>query len=541
MTQKKFNCWEYLKCGREPGGEKIAEFGVCPAAKDSSFDGLNRGKNGGRICWAVAGTFCGGKVQGTFAEKRKSCINCEFYKSVRKEQGKTDSHTKFLKFISGDADSSFLKKLTFRHVKAGERFIRQGETGTEAYIVESGTCLIIVEKNGELYPAGHRGEGDIVGITSILTGEPRPAHAEAETEMDLWVIKKADIDDISKQEPELITFLTEIVASRFDSKRPVADRHIGKYIAADIIGTGGYSIVYKGMHPGLNMPVAIKMMRHDMVMNTEFYTTFCNEAKIVAKLSHRNIIRVYDIEERFKTVFIIMEYLEGQSLKNMLIHLKTIPPDLAADFLFQICLGLDYAHQHGIIHRDINTVNIFVQTGDCVKILDFGIACPIGTDDFIYGGALPYMSPELIEGEPADCRSDIYSLGITAYEMLTGRLPFDEKNSWQIMKEHLSRDIPNPAEIIHDLPESLCRFVIKCGKCNPEHRYANMQEALEDLSIFAKKSETKYMSLPKRKMTNLLLSYTEEQEQELSRILDEFSVRIKESGAELKIAYFQDR
>lgn len=330
---KKLNCWEYMNCGREPGGKKAEEFGVCPAAKDLSFDGLNRGKNGGRICWAVAGTFCGGKVQGTYAEKRKSCINCEFYKSVRKEQRKTDSPAKFLKFISDDADKSFLKKLSCKHVKAGERFITQGDIGHEAYIIESGTCLIIVEKNGELHPVGHRGEGDIVGVTAILTGEPRDAHVEAETEMDLWVVGKSDIDAGSEQDPGLMNFLTELAASRFDSKRPVADRHIGKYIATDIIGTGGYSIVYKGIHPGLNMPVAIKMMRHDMVMNSEFYKNFCNEAKIIAKLSHRNIIRVYDIEERFRTVFIIMEYLEGESLSRMLINLKTIPPRQSSSYI----------------------------------------------------------------------------------------------------------------------------------------------------------------------------------------------------------------
>ncbi len=540
MTSKKSNCWEYMKCGREPGGKNAAEFGVCPAAQDTSFDGLNRGKNGGRICWAVGGTFCGGKVQGTFAEKRKSCIHCEFYRQVRKEQGKSGSQSRFLKFISENSDPSFLKQLTGRHFKAGERFITQGESAEEAYLIESGTCLIIVEKNGELFPAGHRGEGDIVGITAILTGEPRHAHAEAETEMDVWVIRNADIDDISKQNPELMTFLTEIVAHRFDSKRPVADRQIGKYIATDIIGTGGYSIVYKGIHPGLHMPVAIKMMRHDMVMNSEFYRTFCNEAKIVAKLNHRNIIRVYDIEERFKTVFIIMEYLEGQSLKNMIIHLKTIPPLLAADFLFQICLGLEYAHEQGILHRDINPLNLFVQTGDCVKILDFGIACPIGTDDFIFGGALPYMSPEQIEGEAADCRSDIYSLGVTAYEMLTGRLPFPDTDSWQLMRKNLSSDIPDPSEITADLPEALCRFVMKCGRCSPEQRYSSVQEALAELRFLVKKRDEKNLSLPKQKMSNLLLIYREEQQQELSRILEDFRVRVKAAGAELKIAYFQD-
>jgi hypothetical protein len=140
MTSKKNNCWEFMKCGREPGGTNVAEFGVCPAAQDISFDGLNRGKNGGRICWAVGGTFCGGKVQGTFAEKRKSCIHCEFYRQVRKEQGKSGSQSRFLKFISENSDPSFLKQLTGRHFKAGERFITQGErknTGKRP----AGSCL----------------------------------------------------------------------------------------------------------------------------------------------------------------------------------------------------------------------------------------------------------------------------------------------------------------------------------------------------------------------------------------------------------------
>ena len=158
MAERKLNCWQYMKCGREPGGMKAAELGVCPAALDISFDGINRGRNAGRFCWAVAGTFCGGKVQGSFAEKRNSCFSCEFFHNVRAEEGSANLETKFLKFVPRDAESPLFKSMTYQHIRAGDRFIRQGDTGDRAYIIQRGSCMVIVEKNGEFYPVGHRGE-----------------------------------------------------------------------------------------------------------------------------------------------------------------------------------------------------------------------------------------------------------------------------------------------------------------------------------------------------------------------------------------------
>ncbi|MDM8548886.1 protein kinase [Desulfobacterales bacterium HSG2] len=542
MAQKKQNCWEYMECGRQPGGDRTEELGVCPAAADPSFDGSNCGKNAGRMCWAVAGTFCEGKVQGSFTDKRDTCMDCDFFKQLQKEEGNADSDTKFLKFISENAKISFLNQLTYKCVKAGERFITQGESGDEAYIIHSGTCLSIVEKDGKLHPVSHRGKGDIVGMTSVLTGEPRYAHAEAETDMKLWVMNKAQFDNISREDPDLTAFLTELVANQFDSKRPAPERIIGKYVANDVIGRGGYSIVYKGVHTGLNIPVAIKMMRHDLVMNADFLNSFRNEAKIIAGLSHENIIRVYDIEERFRTVFIIMEHLEGESLRDMLKRLKTIPPMLAADFLIQICSGLDYAHEQKIIHRDINTINIFVQRNDRLKILDFGLACPPGTDDFFFGGAFDYLAPELFDGEPANQQSDIYALGITAYEMVTGKMPYPEGNAGTLMKMRRTQDVPDPAETVPDLPELLRRFILKACRINPDERYRNVRQALEELGPLARKTDSVCISPPraKRKMTTLFLIYEDEYQQPLRRLLEEFSVKVKELGVDMKTADFRD-
>lgn len=538
MAQPKINCWEHKKCGREPGGLKSYELGICPAAIDTSFDGTNRGNNAGRFCWAVAGTFCGGAPQGTFAEKRASCLSCDFFNKVRNEEGSADLETKFLKFISAGADNPLIKDMTYRHIKAGERFIAQGDRGDVAYIVQRGSCMVIVEKHGELHPVGHRGEGDIVGVMSLLTGEPRNAHVEADTDMELWELKKEQFDNISAEDPDIVSFLTELVSDRFDSRRPIADRSIGKYLATDIIGRGGFSLVYKGEHRGLNMPVAIKMMRHDMAADPDFLSHFRNEAKTIANLNHENIVKVHDIEERYRTVFIIMEFVQGQSLMDMLERLRTIPPRLTADYLYQICSGLDYAHQHGIIHRDINTKNIIVQQDDRLKILDFGLACPVGTEDFSSLGTLTYMAPEQINSDPLDQRTDIYALGITAYEMVVGKRPFPENDIKELTRMHQTMDIPDPGEKVPELPQVLRQFILKCGRCDPDRRYQDITEAREAIRPLIhepfKMAKKKTVEAPKE--TTILMRFDDDRQSEFRQLLEEFSARARELGGELKIA-----
>ncbi len=542
MTIKKQNCWEHSQCGRAPGGEKVSELGTCPAAIDSSFNGINEGINGGRICWAVAGTFCYGTVQGSFAEKRDTCMSCEFFKQVRIEEGTANVRTKFLNFISREDHGPLFKYETYKLIKAGERFITQGEVGDTAYIIQRGSCLVIVEKDGELHPVDHYGEGDIVGGMGILTGEPHLSHVEAETDMEVWAITKKDFDSISKKDPELLTFLTEFVANRFDSRRPTAYRTFGKYIATDIIGRGGFSIIYKGVHSTLNMPVAIKMLRHNLAMNDDFLDSFHNEAQTIARLNHENIVKIYDIEERYKTVFIIMELLEGESLVALLKRLKTIPFALAVDILIQVCYALDYAHQQGIIHRDMTPDNIFLLPGNSVKVIDFGLACPAGTEDFDFSGTVMYMSPEQIEGDPVDRRTDIYGLGIVAYEMVTGKNPFKADTVKGEMDLHLTLDRLDPAERLPDLPEELRRFIMKASRCDANQRYQEVKQALEELKPLADRLGLtgKHLSPEKQKMTNLFLLYKEEHQKELTRLIEEFSAKAQELDIVLKISDFHD-
>jgi CRP-like cAMP-binding protein len=539
MAENRTNCWEYMKCGREPGGSKVEDLGVCPAAADTSFDGINSGNNAGRICWAVAGTCQDGKVCGTFAEKRETCVSCGFYKVVQEEEGTSGAANRLLGFLCEPEKKPFLDRMTCRIVKAGQRFITQGEIRDSAYIIQRGSCLAIVEKGGELHPVDHRSRGDIVGVRSLLTGEPQTAHVEAETDMELWILNKALFEDISQDEPQLLDFLTELVVSRFESRRPTADRLIGKYIATDIIGRGGYSIVYRGIHAGLNMPVAIKMLKHDLAMQRDFSEKFRNEAKIIARLNHENIVRVYDIEELYKTTFIIMEHLDGAPLNHILARMKRLPALRALDILLQACAGLSYAHEQGIVHQDIKPGNIFVQHDDRIRILDFGLACSPGdVDNLCWPGTVFYASPEYIEGDPVDPRSDIYSLGITAYEMVTGQKPFIEGDAAKAIHFHLHEDIPDPAEVVPDLPRPLRNFILKACRRDREKRYQGLGEATADLRPLAEQFglTNKASFAERRRMATFLMIYKDYHQSALNELMEEFGARAQELGIDMKMA-----
>ena len=313
-------------------------------------------------------------------------------------------------------------------------------------------------------------------------------------------------------------------------------RIISKYVIKHTLGQGGWSTVYQGVHTGLDRPVAIKMMKHDMAEDSDFLNQFRNEAKIIAQMSHKNIIQVYDIEELYRTIFIVMERLEGESLKELLKQVGYLPAPRAVDFLIQICSGLAYSHEKGIVHQDIKPGNIFVLPDDQIKILDFGLACPPGTEDMGLPGTVYYMAPEQIEGDPVHPRTDIYCLGITAFEMITGKRPYPEEDLAALMNMHLNQDIPDPAELVPELPQGLRKFILKACRRQPAERYQNMSQVLKDLRPLARQiySRQRQTDLVLPKTTTLKIDYQNKHQQALDRLLVEFSLKVNELGAHLK-------
>jgi eukaryotic-like serine/threonine-protein kinase len=451
-------------------------------------------------------------------------------------------NTNLLQAIPRESLIPLLNSLKFERVKAGERLIAQGDEGDCLYIIRKGSCIVNLEKENTLHSVARLKAGDVVGETAVLTGERRNSHVDAETDLEVWSLTRSQFDDLAQEYPDLRNFLTEIVTERLSSLKMTSARTIGKYVIRDVLGQGAWSIVYKGNHITLNFPVAIKMMKHTMAMDPDFIEKFQNEAKTIARLNHPNIVKVYDIEEMYRTLFIIMEYLEGDSLAEQLENLPKMPFPAVIDILLQVCSGLEYAHKHEIVHQDIKPANIFIQPDGQAKIVDFGLACPAGNIDFDLPGTAYYMAPEQIQGEPVDERTDIYSLGITAYEMITGQRPFPEDTIAMVMEKHLNEDGPAPRVLMPDMPAELSDLVTMCMRRKPDERPQNVPEIIRTLTMLG---ETFGVTCQPRmrkkvKLMGMFLFYDEEHQLALNNVIDAFHGTIEELGAKLHITPIEE-
>jgi len=434
-----------------------------------------------------------------------------------------------------------ISSMTKSRVSAGDRFISQGTPGDRIYLIQEGSCVVSLEKNGQSHPISRLKAGDVVGEVAILTGENRTANVDAETDITLWSLQLERFEEISGACPEVREFLTEIATERLCSQKIMAERSIGKYIINEAVAEGGWSIVYKGFHSLLKLPVAVKMLKHNMAMDTAALKRFQGEAVTIASLNHENIVRVYDIENIYRTVFIVMEFLEGLTLKHVLQQKFRLSLDRILEILLQVCSALDYAHKKGIVHQDVKPGNVFIQRDGRVKIVDFGLACPIGWCSDELPGTAFYMAPEQIEGDPVDPRTDIYSLGITAYEMATGRRPFPD-DVCEVFRAHITEPTPDPRALNPYLPEEFSRFIARATQKDPEARYQDIGEVIEALSSMAAKigAEPRARSDGKRRMLTLFMFYEDERHLELNQLLDGFSEQLQDVGAELRVVDFEN-
>ena len=307
------------------------------------------------------------------------------------------------------------------------------------------------------------------------------------------------------------------------------------------LGAGGMGVVYEAEDSKLGRRVAVKFLSGDLQQDAPMLERFQREARAASSLNHPGICTVHAIEQHEGQFFIVMELLEGESLKDLLRRIKRITVPLAMDILLQACRGLEYAHERGIIHRDVNPDNLFLLSGNRLKILDFGLACPSGTEDINLAGTAAYMSPEQIEGEAVSPRTDVYGLGAVAFEMLTGSKPFRGETTQEILNLHLTEDIPDPATLLPEISSELREFVQTAARRDPERRYPSVRHALEALRPLAERLDVTGRHVPARprKMSNLLLFYPEEQQVALKSLMEEFSAKAQELGADLRIADFQ--
>jgi serine/threonine protein kinase len=255
---------------------------------------------------------------------------------------------------------------------------------------------------------------------------------------------------------------------------------IGRYEIIGEVGKGAMGVVYRAADPNIGRTVAIKTLRIDIhgTENEEILSRFKNEARAAGMMNHANIITIYDAGEQEGLFYIAMEFIEGQTLQGLLKQAHLLPVDKAADIVRQVCAGLDYAHARGIIHRDIKPANIMITGDGTVKIMDFGIAKSGGTGMTSTGqvvGTPNYMSPEQVKGKPLDGRTDLFSVGVMMYEMLTGSRPFGGENVTSIIYKILHENPPTPREVV-GLHPGLSAVVMKALAKSPDQRFATGAE-----------------------------------------------------------------
>jgi serine/threonine protein kinase len=267
---------------------------------------------------------------------------------------------------------------------------------------------------------------------------------------------------------------------------------LGRYEILSELGQGAMGVVYKAIDPLIGRTVAIKTINLDLAGSDElnFEERFYREAKSAGSLNHPNIVTIHDIGKTDNIVYMAMEFLEGPTLKEILDVHTAMPVEKIANIIAQLAHGLAYAHKHGVVHRDIKPANIVLVRGGMAKITDFGIAQMSTGSRTLVGtilGSPKYMAPEQVQGQAVDGRSDLFSLAVVLYEMLTGEPPFSGDNINTTMYRIVNEDPVPPKTLAPRIPEELNRIIIKALAKNPDERYQNAKELAYDLRHYENK------------------------------------------------------
>ena len=280
-----------------------------------------------------------------------------------------------------------------------------------------------------------------------------------------------------------------------------------RYEVLSKVGAGGMADVYKGKDRMLNRYVAIKVLKKEYKEDENFVRKFRSEAQAAAGLMHPNIVNVYDVGEDRGLYYMVMELVEGITLKEYIEKKGRLSHKEVISIAIQMCTGLGVAHAADIIHRDIKPQNIIISKDGKVKVTDFGIAKATTSNTVSSNamGSVHYTSPEQARGGFSDQRSDIYSVGITLFEMVTGQVPFDGDSTVSVAIKHLQEEIMSPSELVPDIPYSLEQIILKCTQKNSERRYRNTDELIQDMKRSLVDPDGDFVAIPPQRNANTVI------------------------------------
>jgi tetratricopeptide (TPR) repeat protein len=277
----------------------------------------------------------------------------------------------------------------------------------------------------------------------------------------------------------------------------------GRYEIIEELGEGGMGKVYRAFDRQLDEEVALKFLKAEIAADRRTVERFRNEIKIARKISHKNVCRIHDLHEDRKTFYLTMEYVRGEDLKSFVKRSKVLSTGTALAIARQVAEGLTEAHKLGIVHRDLKPGNVMIDQEGRAKIMDFGIARSIAGGGITGEGAIigtpEYMSPEQVEGKPADVRADIYALGTILFEMVTGQVPFEGETPFAIANKHKSEPPPIPKKLAPQIPDSLNKLILRCLEKDKAKRYQTAEEFLTDLAMVEGALPTAERVTPRRK------------------------------------------
>lgn len=277
----------------------------------------------------------------------------------------------------------------------------------------------------------------------------------------------------------------------------------GRYQIIEELGKGGMGKVYRALDKKLNEEVALKLIKHEIASDKKTLERFSNELKIARKIVHKNVGRMYELMEEKGTHFITMEYVSGEDLKSFIRRSRQLNVGTAIVIARQVCDGLAEAHRQWVVHRDLKPNNIMIDKEGNARIMDFGIARSLKEKGITGAGVMigtpEYMSPEQVEGKETDQRSDVYSLGVILYEMVTGQVPFEGDTPFTIGVKHKSEMPKDPKDLNTQIPEDLSRMILKCMEKDKEVRYQSAGELRSELEMIEKGIPTTERVISKRK------------------------------------------
>ena len=383
--------------------------------------------------------------------------------------------------IMQDLDAEIIEDIAaqtqFAEFQQGDMVVRAGDRGERIYFISEGRVEVrIPDRDGDIKRRVVVKKGEVVGEISLLIKSTYSADIVALTDTSTFFLDRERFQQMIEKHPDFAEVMSQLMTSRMAQNGGI--NQVGKYELRGKLGEGNMAVVFNAWDPDLEREVAIKMLKYKLACNESFLERFEREAKTIGSLNHPNIINVFEIIDAFSTRFIVMEKLYGRDLAAILDERGPYELSQTRDILSQVASALHYAHNHGekgIVHRDIKPSNIVIDSYGNIKLTDFGIASPPRDKETSIQGTPSYLAPEIIRGDVFDGRADIYAMGVMAFHMLTGTLPFTASTLSRLLQMQVEQSAPDISKNCPGIDAEFAGFIMSALSKEPEDRISDWE------------------------------------------------------------------